>query len=321
MLGNPKVIINGISPIENTSKGTITFIYDKKYFKYIPSIKASAVVISDEALIANQNGILVDNPRLAIANILEYFSPNYKSYKEIHKSTIIDETAKIGDKVTIGPNTVIESNVIIEDNVSIGPNNTISHEVFIGKNSKIDSNIHLYPRTRIGSNCIILSGVIIGSDGYGFVTEDDVHFKIPQNGKVIIGNNVEIGANSTIDRGTIGDTTIGDMCKLDNGVQIGHNVSIGKGCLLTAHVTIAGSAKIGSFCVFGGQAGAIDHVTIGDRAVFACYTAVTKDLPGGKMYSGSPAREIKEKNKRDAVFLDVRRLKNRLDKLEKNFNN
>ena len=157
---------------------------------------------------------------------------------------------------------------------------------------------------------------MIGADGYGFYTHKDMHYKIPQNGKVNVGNDVEIGANCTIDRGTIDDTFIGDMCKFDNGVQIGHNVKIGKGCLLTAHVTIAGSSKIGDFCIFGGQSGAIDHVTIGDRAVFACYTVAMKDLPGGKTYSGSPAREIKEKNRRDATFAEVKILKNKIKKFE-----
>ena len=153
------------------------------------------------------------------------------------------------------------------------------------------------------------------------MTINENHIKIPQLGKVVIGNDVEIGANSTIDRGTIGDTDIGDMCKFDNGVQIAHNVSIGRGCLMTAHVTIAGSTKIGEFCAFGGQAGAIDNVTIGDRAIFACYTAVTKDLPGGKMYSGAPAREIKEKNKRDALYFEFKRLKKRLDIIEEKIKN
>ena len=178
------------------------------------------------------------------------------------------------------------------------------------------SSVNIYSFVRIGKNCIIHSGSVIGADGYGFYTHKDIHYKIPQNGKVNVGNDVEIGANCTIDRGTIDDTLIGDMCKFDNGVQIGHNVEIGKGCLLTAHVTIAGSSKIGDFCIFGGQSGAIDHVTIGDRAIFACYTVAMKDLPGGKTYSGSPAREIKEKNRRDAIFAEVKILKNKIKKFE-----
>ena len=239
----------------------------------------------------------------------------------IHDSAVIHPKAVIGDQIYIGPNTVIEEGAFIKDNVTIGANNIIGKNVTLGSSSKLYGNVHIYQDSEIGEGCIIHSGSVIGADGYGFVTENDVHNKIPHLGKVIIGNNVEIGANCTIDRGTIGDTIIQDMCKFDNGVQIGHNVYLGKGCLLTAHVTIAGSTKIGEFCVFGGQAGAIDNITIGDRAVFACYTAVTKNLPGGKIYSGSPAREINDKNKRDAVYVEVQHLKKRLKKIEKDFIN
>ena len=312
VIGNSELFIDGVSSLDDGKPSTISYLYSKKYEKFLESSEAAAVVVSDESLIKNKDGLVVDEPRLAFVKILEFFSDKKDQYANIDKTAQISSSSTIGSKVNIGANVVIGKNVIIDDNVSIGPNSVIDSTSMIGKNTKIFSNIHLYQDSIIGSDCIIHSGVVIGADGYGFVSLEDDHIKIPQLGKVVIGNNVEIGANSTIDCGTIGDTMIGDMCKLDNGVQIGHNVSIGKGCLLTAHVTIAGSTKIGEFCAFGGQAGAVDNVTIGDKAIFACYTAVTKDLPGGKMYSGAPAREIKEKNKRDALYFDVERLKKRL---------
>jgi len=321
VIGNSELFIDGVSSLDDGKPSTISYLYSKKYEKFLESSEAAAVVVSDESLIKNKDGLVVDEPRLAFVKILEFFSEKIDQYANIDKTAQISSSSIIGSKVNIGANVVIGKNVIIDDNVSIGPNSVIDSRSMIGKNTKIFSNIHLYQDSIIGSDCIIHSGVVIGADGYGFVSLEDDHIKIPQLGKVVIGNNVEIGANSTIDCGTIGDTMIGDMCKLDNGVQIGHNVSIGKGCLLTAHVTIAGSTKIGEFCAFGGQAGAIDNVTIGDRAIFACYTAVTKDLPGGKMYSGAPAREIKEKNKRDAVYFDVERLKKRLTIIEDKLKN
>ena len=321
VIGNSELFIDGVSSLDDGKPSTISYLYSKKYEKFLESSEAAAVVVSDESLIKNKDGLVVDEPRLAFVKILEFFSEKIDQYANIDKTAHISSSSIIGSKVNIGANVVIGKNVIIDDNVSIGPNSVIDSRSMIGKNTKIFSNIHLYQDSIIGSDCIIHSGVVIGADGYGFVSLEDDHIKIPQLGKVVIGNNVEIGANSTIDCGTIGDTMIGDMCKLDNGVQIGHNVSIGKGCLLTAHVTIAGSTKIGEFCAFGGQAGAIDNVTIGDRAIFACYTAVTKDLPGGKMYSGAPAREIKEKNKRDAVYFDVERLKKRLTIIEDKLKN
>ena len=321
VIGNSELFIDGVSSLDDGKPSTISYLYSKKYEKFLESSEAAAVVVSDESLIKNKDGLVVDEPRLAFVKILEFFSEKIDQYANIDKTAQISSSSIIGSKVNIGANVVIGKNVIIDDNVSIGPNSVIDSRSIIGKNTKIFSNIHLYQDSIIGSDCIIHSGVVIGADGYGFVSLEDDHIKIPQLGKVVIGNNVEIGANSTIDCGTIGDTMIGDMCKLDNGVQIGHNVSIGKGCLLTAHVTIAGSTKIGEFCAFGGQAGAVDNVTIGDRAIFACYTAVTKDLPGGKMYSGAPAREIKEKNKRDAVYFDVERLKKRLTIIEDKLKN
>ena len=321
VIGNSELFIDGVSSLDDGKPSTISYLYSKKYEKFLESSEAAAVVVSDESLIKNKDGLVVDEPRLAFVKILEFFSEKIDQYANIDKTAQISSSSIIGSKVNIGANVVIGKNVIIDDNVSIGPNSVIDSRSIIGKNTKIFSNIHLYQDSIIGSDCIIHSGVVIGADGYGFVSLEDEHIKIPQLGKVVIGNNVEIGANSTIDCGTIGDTMIGDMCKLDNGVQIGHNVSIGKGCLLTAHVTIAGSTKIGEFCAFGGQAGAVDNVTIGNRAIFACYTAVTKDLPGGKMYSGAPAREIKEKNKRDAVYFDVERLKKRLTIIEDKLKN
>lgn len=321
VIGDNKIVINGVSTIDNSISGTITFISNSKYVKYLDSTKASAIITNDKALIDKKNGILVDNPRLAIIKVIEHFSMNETTKIGIHDSAVIHPKAVIGDQICIGPNTVIEEGAFIKDNVTIGANNIIGKNVTLGYSSKVYGNVHIYQDSQIGEGCIIHSGSVIGADGYGFVTENDIHNKIPHLGKVIIGNNVEIGANCTIDRGTIGDTIIEDMCKFDNGVQIGHNVYLGKGCLLTAHVTIAGSTKIGEFCVFGGQAGAIDNITIGDRAVFACYTAVTKNLPGGKIYSGSPAREINDKNKRDAVYVEVQHLKKRLKKIEKDFIN
>ena len=321
VIGNSELLIDGVSSLDNGKPYTISYLYSKKYEKFLESTQAAAIVVSEESLLDKRDGLVVDDPKLAFVKILDFFSEKTDQFIGVHKTAQISSTSNIGLNVNIGPNVVIGKNVIVNDNVSIGANSVIDSKSRIGSNSKIYSNVHLYQNSIIGSDCIIHSGVVIGADGYGFISIKDGHIKIPQLGKVVIGNNVEIGANSTIDCGTIGDTKVGDMCKFDNGVQIAHNVSVGKGCLLTAHVTIAGSTKIGEFCAFGGQAGAVDNVTIGDRAIFACYTAVTKDLPGDKMYSGAPAREIKEKNKRDALYFDVKRLKKRLKNIENKLKN
>ena len=317
IIGDPTMVITGVSEIQNGRESTITFLSNSKYKKYLPSTGASAVVVSKASLLDNKPGIVHHNPQLAIAKILGEFTPKLLYTRGVNETAYVDSKAKIGKNVTIGPFSVIEAGVLIGDDSNIGSHTVIDQKTSIGKNCKIFSNIHIYHGTNIGDNAIIHSGTVIGSDGFGFVTDKDINHKIPQNGYVIIGNNVEIGANCAIDRGTIGDTIIEDQCKLDNHVHLAHNVRLGKGCLLTAAVTIAGSVEVGEFCIFAGHVGVAPHVKIGARSVLAAKTGVSKSLTGGKVYAGLPAREIREQHKREAVYLEVVRIQKRLKRLEK----
>ncbi len=317
IVGDPTMVITGVSEIQNGRESTITFLSNLKYKKYLPTTGASAVVVPEESLLDNKPGIVHHNPQLAIAKILGEFTPKLQYTSGVNETAYVDSKAKIGKNVTIGPFSVIEAGVIIGDDSNIGSHTVIDQKTSIGKNCKIFSNIHIYHGTNIGDNAIIHSGTVIGSDGFGFVTDQDINHKIPQNGYVIIGNDVEIGANCAIDRGTIGDTIIEDQCKLDNHVHLAHNVRLGKGCLLTAAVTIAGSVVVGEFCIFAGHVGVAPHVKIGARSVLAAKTGVSKSLTGGKVYAGMPAREIREQHKREAVYLEVVRIQKRLKKLEK----
>ena len=317
IVGDPTMVITGVSEIQNGRESTITFLSNLKYKKYLPTTGASAVVVPEASLLDNKPGIVHHNPQLAIAKILGEFTPKLQYTSGVNETAYVDSKAKIGKNVTIGPFSVIEAGVIIGDDSNIGSHTVIDQKTSIGKNCKIFSNIHIYHGTNIGDNAIIHSGTVIGSDGFGFVTDQDINHKIPQNGYVIIGNNVEIGANCAIDRGTIGDTIIEDQCKLDNHVHLAHNVRLGKGCLLTAAVTIAGSVEVGEFCIFAGHVGVAPHVKIGARSVLAAKTGVSKSLTGGKVYAGMPAREIREQHKREAVYLEVVRIQKRLKILEK----
>jgi len=317
IVGDPTMVITGVSEIQNGRESTITFLSNLKYKKYLPTTGASALVVPEASLLDNKPGIVHHNPQLAIAKILGEFTPKLQFTSGVNETAYVDSKAKIGKNVTIGPFSVIEAGVIIGDHSNIGSHTVIDQKTSIGKNCKIFSNIHIYHGTNIGDNAIIHSGTVIGSDGFGFVTDQDINHKIPQNGYVIIGNNVEIGANCAIDRGTIGDTIIEDQCKLDNHVHLAHNVRLGKGCLLTAAVTIAGSVEVGEFCIFAGHVGVAPHVKIGARSVLAAKTGVSKSLTGGKVYAGMPAREIREQHKREAVYLEVVRIQKRLKKLEK----
>ena len=317
IVGDPTMVITGVSEIQNGRESTITFLGNLKYKKYLPTTSASAVVVPEASLLDNKPGIVHHNPQLAIAKILGEFTPKLQYTSGVNETAYVDSKAKIGKNVTIGPFSVIEAGVIIGDDSNIGSHTVIGQKTSIGKNCKIFSNIHIYHGTNIGDNAIIHSGTVIGSDGFGFVTDQDINHKIPQNGYVIIGNDVEIGANCAIDRGTIGDTIIEDQCKLDNHVHLAHNVRLGKGCLLTAAVTIAGSVEVGEFCIFAGHVGVAPHVKIGARSVLAAKTGVSKSLTGGKVYAGMPAREIREQHKREAVYLEVVRIQKRLKILEK----
>ena len=316
VIGAPDQNILGVSDIKNGASNTITFLFNPKQQELINQTSASAIIVSDASLLQDKNGIVVDNPRLAMAKVLKMFEPKNDTENGIHATAIIHKSTKIGNDVNIGAFTVIGQNAKIGDGVIIHNNVSIGNDVIIGSNVEIFPQVAIYPCTSLGNNTVIDMGTVIGSSGYGYETENNIHHKIPQIGSVMIENDVEIGANCTIDRGTIGNTIIGQGTKLDNLVHVAHNVKIGKGCLLMGQVGIAGSAEIGDYCIFAGHSAVRDGVIIGNRAVFAAKSGVTKSLPGGKIYAGMPAREIREKNIRDAAHSQIVSLKKRLKKLE-----
>ncbi len=316
VIGAPEQVIRGVSDINEGVPNTVTFLFNPKHQKLINQTSASAIIVSDAGILNAKNGIVVDNPRLAMVKVLKLFeTPNNKE-KGIHKTAIIHKSVKIGKNVDIGACSVIGHNTKIADGTIIYDNVSISNNVIIGSNVEIHPQVAVYLRTNIGNNVIIDMGTVIGSSGYGYETENDIHHKIPQIGSVVIEEDVEIGANCTIDRGTIGNTVIGKGTKLDNLVHIAHNVKIGKGCLLMALVGIAGGTTIGDYCLFAGQSGVTNGIDIGDRAIFVAKTGVTKSLPGNKIYAGMPAREVHEKNKRDAAYSQISSLKKRIKILE-----
>ena len=314
--GDPDLIVNGVSEIQNSIPGTITFIGNPKYKKYLTSCQAAAVFVNHKT--SYDNTIFVANPQLAMAKTLSLFYPDDKHLDFKHNKSVVDSTASIGANVSIGPGVIIESGVVIGNGSVIDANTVIGKNVTIGNNCQLKANVTIYFNSIIGKNVIIHSGTTIGSDGFGFVTVDGVHEKIPQIGNVKIGDNVEIGSNCSIDRATIGTTCIGEMTKLDNLIHIAHNVKIGKGCLITGAFAIAGSAEVGDYCTFAGQVGVAPHVRIGSNATFAAKSGVTKSLAGGKVYAGFPAREIKQHNKREAVLTSINRMKKKLDQLIEN---
>ncbi|MFQ6608356.1 MAG: UDP-3-O-(3-hydroxymyristoyl)glucosamine N-acyltransferase [Fidelibacterota bacterium] len=317
VVGDPDVEITGVAEIQAAKQGSITFLLHKKYHSYLESTDASAVVVDQEETMGNTNLLRVDNPHLAFVKLLAHFAPPVPYEGGVHPTAVIDPSAKIGDSVSIGPFSVISPDSVIGSNVILGAHVVVEEKAVIGAGSQIDNGVIVGRECQLGCKVIVQSGSVIGSYGFGYVTEKDVHLRVPQLGRVLIGDEVEIGANCTIDRGTISDTVIGKGTKLDNLVHIAHNVRIGKGCLITAHVAIAGSTVIGDYVAFGGQSGAVDHVVIGDRAQIASRGGITKSVPGGKIYSGMPAREAREQNKIDAYLHRLPELMKRIRELER----
>ena len=315
--GDPDLKISGESEIQNGEPGTITFLGNPLYGKYLENTTASAVFVSEKEDLKGLDGIIVANPQLALAKTLSVFYPDRKPSGIIHPNAFIHHDANVGVGVTIDSGAVIETGAKIGDQSWIGPNVFVGANTLIGLNCKIYANASLYHNVILGNMVIIHAGTVIGSDGYGFVDDSDHHVKIPQVGSVLIGDNVEIGSNSTVDRATVGKTIIGDMCKLDNLVHIAHNVKIGRGCLITAQGGIAGSAEVGDFCTFAGQAGVVPHVRIGDNSIITAKSGVTKSLSGNEIYGGFPARPIKEQHKKDAILIEVSRMRKQLDQLIK----
>lgn len=316
LFGNEKLLINGVSEIQNSREGTITFLSNPIYKKYLAKTKSSAVLVNSSELLKNRDGIVVENPQLAMAKTLELFSPKKKRTGSIHKNSNISKNSIIGEDVVIESGVNIMSKSIINKNAIIGSNTFIGEHVKIGQNTIIHPNVTIYNDTIIGENVEIHSGSVIGSDGFGYVTNKNYHYKIPQTGNVKIENNVEIGSNCSIDRGTIGSTLIGEGSKLDNLIHIAHNVNIGKGCLIAAQFGISGSTLVGDFCTFAGKVGVAGHIEIGPKSIFAAKSGVTKSLKGGKVYAGYPAREIREHNKREAIINKVSKIFKEQDSLK-----
>lgn len=316
VVGDPGLKISGVSEIRPGEPGTITFLTNPRYKRYASTTRADAILTSDESVLEGKHGLLVSNPRLAVAQLLEKFRPPLKQPRGIHPSAVIAPGARLGKDVAVGAHSVIEEEAEVGAGSILHPQVVVEQGASLGKRVVLHPFVQVYHHCVLGNQVLVHSGTVIGSDGFGFVTEQDRHHKIPQNGRVVIGDRVEIGAGCTFDRGTVGDTVVGPDCKFDNLVHVAHNVKIGRGCLITAQVAFAGSAEIGKFCIFAGQSGVAPHVRIGDRAIFAAKSGATKSLPGGKVYAGMPAREIREQNKRDAALQQIEAIVRRLKALE-----
>lgn len=318
IVGDRDIDILNISKIEEGSKGSLTFLANPKYTEFIYTTKASVAIVSSDFEPTEKielTLIKVKDPYSSFTTILELFNKDLSNRKGISQLTVIDKSSKISDSSFIGSFSSVGENSII------GENCVIENQVFIGNNVEVGNGCKFYPGVKIlddtiiGQNCIIHSSTTIGSDGFGFAPNDDGSFKkIPQTGNVVIGDNVEIGSNSTIDRATLGSTVISDGVKLDNQIQIAHNVEIGENTAIAAQSGIAGSTKIGKNCMIGGQVGIIGHIKIGDNVKIQAQAGVTSDVESNSRVTGTPAISYMNYNKSYVHFKNLPEIVKRIDK-------
>jgi UDP-3-O-[3-hydroxymyristoyl] glucosamine N-acyltransferase len=294
--GDPSICVSNLSKIDDARPGTLAFLSNPKYTNFIYSTLASIVVVNN-TFIANQTVsatlIRVEDAYASFAHLLELFNQNKSAKKGISPLAFISKTAKVGENAYIGEFVFIGENVVIGNDVKLYPHVYIGDNTLLGDTCTFLSGVKIYHDTIIGNNCTFHSGVVIGSDGFGFAPQSESEYKkLPQVGNVVIEDNVEIGANTTVDRATMGSTRIGKGVKLDNLIQLGHNVEIGENTIIVAQTGIAGSTRIGKNCMIGGQVGIVGHIVIGDNVKIGAQSGIEHSIKDGEAYLGTPAQVI-----------------------------
>ncbi len=319
VVGDGEVEISAVAAIEEARAGEITFIANSKYLPKLGETQASAVIVSKEVTQGDKPLLCVTNPYLAFAKILILFSQKPYQAKGIHSNAWVSPTAKLGKELTLYPLAYVGDRCVIGDRVTLYPGVYVGEDSAIGEDSILYSNASIYPGTVIGKRVILHSGVVVGSDGFGYVKDGKRNVKIPQIGSVEIEDDVEIGANSAVDRATFGKTIIQRGVKIDNLVQVAHNVVIGEDSILCAQVGISGSTRLGSNVTLAGQVGVVDHTEIGDNVMVGAQAGVTRRLTPNQGYVGSPAIPHREFLRINAVFSKLPEMRKTLIEIEKRF--
>jgi UDP-3-O-[3-hydroxymyristoyl] glucosamine N-acyltransferase len=314
-----EIDITGAAGLDEAGEGHVTFLANPRYTPRVNTTRASAVFLSEEAKTDRGIAILrVKDPYLAYTRALRIFHPEPEIRPFIHPSAVIDPSARIAERVAIGACTVIGPNVFVGEEVVIHSNVSVYENVTIGRGSIIHAGVALRERTVIGERVIIHNNAVVGCDGFGYAKDEEKRWlKIPQTGRVVIEDDVEIGAGTTIDRASVGESRIGRGTKLDNLVQIGHSCTVGEDSLLCAQVGLAGSSHIGNRVILAGQAGVAGHLTIGDDVVLTAKSATSHDVPAGKVISGIPAFDNKDWLKSTAAFRRLGDMQRTLRDLER----
>ena len=315
--GDGDIDIVRVAGIQDAGPGDLTFVANAKYEKALPNTRASAVILREDAPAAPCASLRTRDPYLAFARAVGLFAPVQRPAAGIDRHAAVAADARLGQNVSIGAFVAIGEGATIGNGTIIFPNVTIGPGTRIGDDCVIHSNVSIRERVTIGNRVVLQNGVVIGADGYGFVRRGDgTHEKIPQVATVVIDDDVELGANTTVDRPAIGETRIRAGTKIDNLVQIGHGVTVGRNVLMAAQVGVAGSTHVGDDVTFGGQVGVGGHLTIGRGAVAVGQSGVTNSLEAGQMVAGYPAIDAREWRKASVIFRRLPELKRRIEELE-----
>lgn len=315
--GDGETEISGVNGIAEAGLGELTFVANKKYLAQLPTTKAAAVILDPAAPEIELPSLRTANPYLAFAQALELFYPPYIPSEGIHPTAVIAPSARLGMHASIGPYVVIGENVVIGDHARLFAHVVVYPEVIIGDSFTAHAGVVIRERTRIGNRVVLQSGVVIGGDGFGYVPlPDGTTYKIPQSGTVVLEDDVEIGANTTIDRATVGATTIRRGAKIDNLVMVGHGCEIGESALLAAQVGLSGSTKLESGVRLGGQVGAAGHLTVGKNTMVAAQSGIPHDVPANSLIGGYPAVDIRAWRRYSAALPKLPEVLRRLRRIE-----
>jgi UDP-3-O-[3-hydroxymyristoyl] glucosamine N-acyltransferase len=317
VVGDGNAALKSFAPAESAQIGDLTFAENEDYFARAEQSAATAIIADKKFSSSKKILIHVPNARIAFAKALALFFPEQKFAAGIHPTAVIAKSAQVDSSAHVGPHCVVGGRVKIGARSVLQAGNFVGDDSRLGDDVNLFPNVTIYPRSQIGDRVRIHANSVIGSDGYGYVLDDGVHRKVPQIGNTVIGDDVEIGSNVSIDRGALGATVIGRGTKIDNLVQIAHNVEIGEHCLIVAQAGIAGSAKIGNFTVLAGQAGIGGHLKIGSQVTVAAQAGVMKNIPDGEKWLGAPAQPDREMKRQFIAVQRLPELLKRVAELEK----
>ncbi len=316
VVGKGELRVTGIRPLEEAGPEHLSFYHNRRYLEAARASKAGALLVAEAALFPGRTLLVRRDPYVALAELLELFYPAPAPAPGVHPSAVVAPSARIGEGASVGPHATVGEGAVVGERAVLGPGCVVGEHAEVGDDTVLRANVVIEAGCRVGARCLLHAGVVVGSDGYGFATVGGVHRKVPQVGIVVIEDDVEIGANCTIDRATLGETRIGRGCKLDNLVHVGHNVQVGEHSLLVAQVGISGSTKLGHHVVMAGQSGAVGHIRIGDGTVVTAKTGVTEDTPPGAMVSGFPSRPHKQWLRALANLYSLEELRRTVKRLE-----